>query len=74
MLTIVLVVTLIVDETVAKRYEELGKRHQGDIVLTDIQSDAASGGGTQIVQDSFRWLKGVVPYAISPAFSKNPCV
>ncbi|XP_035901587.1 zinc metalloproteinase nas-14-like [Anopheles stephensi] len=69
-LTVVLVLTLLADATIGKRYEELGKRHQGDIVLTDIQSDAASGGGTQIVQDSFRWLKGIVPYVISPAFTQ----
>uniref|UniRef100_A0A182MIL6 Metalloendopeptidase n=1 Tax=Anopheles culicifacies TaxID=139723 RepID=A0A182MIL6_9DIPT len=64
------VLVLLVEGTGAKRYEELGKRHQGDIVLTDIQSDAAAGGGAQIVQDSFRWIKGIVPYEFSPAFTQ----
>ncbi|XP_052892982.1 zinc metalloproteinase nas-14-like [Anopheles moucheti] len=61
---------LLCDGTFAKRYEEIGKQHQGDIVLTDIQSDAATGGGTQIVQESFRWIKGVVPYEISSTFTE----
>lgn len=67
------VLALLVDETAAKRYEEVGKRHEGDIVLTDIQSDAAAGGGAQIVQESFRWKKGIVPYEIAPAFSEYLC-
>ncbi|XP_049296310.1 zinc metalloproteinase nas-14-like [Anopheles funestus] len=65
-----IVLALLLDSTCAKRYEELGKRHQGDIVLTDIQSDAAAGGGAQIVQDSFRWIRGIVPFEISTAFTQ----
>uniref|UniRef100_A0A182WF73 Metalloendopeptidase n=1 Tax=Anopheles minimus TaxID=112268 RepID=A0A182WF73_9DIPT len=61
---------LLTEGAAAKRYEELGKQHQGDIVLTDIQSDAAAGGGAQIVQESFRWMKGIVPYEFSPAFTQ----
>ncbi|XP_061509964.1 zinc metalloproteinase nas-13 [Anopheles gambiae] len=69
-LTCVILLALLVEETVAKRYEEIGNRHQGDIVLSDLQSDAANVGATQIVQDAFRWVKGIVPYEISPEFSQ----
>lgn len=69
-LTCVILLALLVEETVAKRYEEIGNRHQGDIVLSDLQSDAANVGATQIVQDAFRWVKGIVPYEISPEFCK----
>uniref|UniRef100_A0A182JV61 Metalloendopeptidase n=1 Tax=Anopheles christyi TaxID=43041 RepID=A0A182JV61_9DIPT len=70
LLTCVILLALLVEQTVAKRYEEVGNRHQGDIVLSDLQSDAANGGGTQIVQDAFRWGKGIVPYEISPQFTQ----
>uniref|UniRef100_A0A182R0T2 Metalloendopeptidase n=1 Tax=Anopheles farauti TaxID=69004 RepID=A0A182R0T2_9DIPT len=54
----------------AKRFEELGNRHQGDIVLTGIQSDAATGGGIPIMQDASKWTKGIVPFELSPVFSQ----
>ncbi|XP_058124147.1 astacin-like metalloendopeptidase [Anopheles ziemanni] len=55
----------------AKRYEEIGGRHQGDIVLTDSQKDAEANGGTTIVQDAYKWVKGIVPYTIDRVFSTS---
>uniref|UniRef100_A0A182MY01 Metalloendopeptidase n=1 Tax=Anopheles dirus TaxID=7168 RepID=A0A182MY01_9DIPT len=70
LLVLVVSVALLVDGSDAKHFEEIGKRHQGDIVLTGIQSDAAAGGGIPIMQDASKWTKGIVPFEISPVFTK----
>uniref|UniRef100_A0AAG5DKR8 Metalloendopeptidase n=1 Tax=Anopheles atroparvus TaxID=41427 RepID=A0AAG5DKR8_ANOAO len=72
-LLILLVSVLVLEGLVkveAKRYEEIGGRHQGDIMLTNTQQDAAEAGGTSIVQDAYKWVKGIVPYEIDTVFSK----
>ncbi|XP_053679127.1 zinc metalloproteinase nas-14-like [Anopheles nili] len=70
LLAIVMGLTLLSDGVVAKGYEELGKRHQGDIVLSDFQYDAVADGGALIVQDASKWTKGIVPYEFSPSFTE----
>ncbi|XP_058065455.1 zinc metalloproteinase nas-14-like [Anopheles bellator] len=62
---------LLAGGTIANRLEEIGGRHQGDIVLTDIQLDAALGGGIPIVYDAIKWVKGVVPFEIDAAFTPD---
>ncbi|ETN61486.1 meprin A subunit beta [Anopheles darlingi] len=68
---IIVVLLSLVDKSIGIRYEESGGRHQGDLVLTDIQLDAASSGGVQLVHDAYKWVKGIVPYEISPAFTSS---
>uniref|UniRef100_A0A182P9B1 Metalloendopeptidase n=1 Tax=Anopheles epiroticus TaxID=199890 RepID=A0A182P9B1_9DIPT len=69
-LACLILLTLLADRTAAKRYEEVGNRHQGDMVLSDLQSDAATGGGAQLVQDAFKWVQGIVPYEMSAEFTQ----
>lgn len=67
---ILVILLSLVDKSIGIRYEESGGRHQGDLVLTDLQLDAASSGGTQLVHDAYKWVKGIVPYEIASAFSE----
>ncbi|XP_035784366.1 zinc metalloproteinase nas-14-like [Anopheles albimanus] len=67
---ILVILLSLVDKSIGIRYEESGGRHQGDLVLTDLQLDAASSGGTQLVHDAYKWVKGIVPYEIASAFTR----
>ncbi|XP_050093141.1 zinc metalloproteinase nas-14-like [Anopheles aquasalis] len=67
---IIVVLLSLVGTSIGIRYEESGGRHQGDLVLTDLQLDAASSGSAQLVHDAYKWVKGIVPYEIAPAFTR----